>query len=271
MDEVVVSRDGHVATVRLNEPERLNPLPADSKVLRETFQELGADPDVRAIVITGTGRGFCSGANVVGLAARAERARTNPDEAPASSSELLADTSFTPRRSGVYKPVITAVNGVCAGAGLHFLADADIVIAGESATFLDPHTTIGQVAALEPILFAKSGIPLNAILRMVVLGSAERLDARAALQVGLVSEVVPDDELAARAQQLGEQASAASPAAVEASLRAIWGSLELPLAEAYVRGHQAIGAFRSHPDASEGPQAFREKRTPEWQVGPVDA
>src|SRR5919106_1594929 len=167
MDEVVVTLDGHVATVRLNDPDRLNPLPADSSILRNTFKELSADPEVRAIVVTGTGRGFCSGANVVGLGERAELARTQPSEAPAAGSELQADTSFTPRRCGVYKPVITAVNGVCAGAGLHFLADADIVIAAESATFLDPHTTIGQVAALEPILFAKSGIPLNAVLRMV--------------------------------------------------------------------------------------------------------
>jgi enoyl-CoA hydratase/carnithine racemase len=123
---------------------------------------------------------------------------------------------------------------------------------------------VGQVAALEPILFVKCGVPMNAVLRMVILGRAERLDANRALQLGLVSEVVPDDQLVARAQELGEQAAAASPAAVEASLRAIWGSLDHSLSDAYNLGYHAIGAHRSHPDAIEGAAAFVDRRTPVW-------
>jgi enoyl-CoA hydratase/carnithine racemase len=264
--EIEVSRKGYVATVRLTAAHRLGALtPENNATLHEVFVDLGNDPEVRAIIITGTGRGFCSGAEVGGLEERAKKVQAGSGPAPAT--QLGRDTGFTPRRSGVYKPVIAAVNGICAAAGLHFIADADIVIAAESATFLDPHTTVGQVAALEPILFVRGGVPLNAIMRMVILGRGERLDAHTALRLGLVSEVVPDDQLLARAEELGELAAEASPAAVQASIKAIWEAFEYPLSEAYRRGHEAIGAHRSHPDSVEGPKAFAQKRKPEWANG----
>jgi enoyl-CoA hydratase/carnithine racemase len=82
-----------------------------------------------------------------------------------------------------------------------------------------------------------------------------------------VSEVVPDEQLAERAQELGDLASSVSPAAVQRSIEAIWSALELPLSEAYARGQAAIMDHRSHPDALEGAQAFVEKRAPRWYTG----
>lgn len=266
--DIEVSYQGFVATVRLTATERLNALtPDNNAALNRIFTQLGKDPKVRAILVTGTGRAFCAGAEVGGLAERAKRIQAGA--APPPTQQLGVDTGFTPRRAGVFKPVIVAVNGICAAAGLHFIADGDIVIAAESATFLDPHTTVGQVSALEPILFARCGVPLNAIMRMVILGRLERLDAQTALRLGLVSEVVPDDQLLARAEELAEQASAASPAAIQASIRSIWEAFEHPLREAYQRGYEAIGAHRTHPDAVEGAAAFVQKRKPEWVEEPV--
>ncbi len=261
MSEVEVSYSKHVATIALNAPKRLNALSAENMAsLREVFAEVDSNPEIRAIVISGTGRGFCTGAEAKGLVARVEECPPQGDAAERRGK----DTAFTPHRAGVYKPVIVAVNGVCAGAGLHFVADGDIVICAESATFLDPHTSIGQVSSLEPILFAKTGIPMNAILRMVILGRNERIDASAALRLGLVTEVVPDETLMQRALELADMASQASPEATQRSIRVIWESLNYGLEDAYNAGYTAIGAHRAHPDAVEGARAFVEKRAPVW-------
>lgn len=267
MSQIVVERRGHVETVRLTATERLNAITReDMEALREAYRRADADPVVRCIVITGTGRAFCSGADVGGLADRAARAQapaSPANDAPAPPSQ----TAFTPRRMGIFKPVIVAVNGVTAGAGLHFIADADIVISAASATFVDTHTSIGQLTALEPILMVRAGVPLTQVMRLVILGRAGRIDAQEAWRIGLVTEVVPDERLVERTQEVAELAASVSPAAVQRSIAAIWASFELPLSEAYARGQAAIVGHRGHPDALEGAKAFIEKRPPRWSGG----
>jgi enoyl-CoA hydratase/carnithine racemase len=254
-DDLTIERSGHVALLRLNAPDRLNALTKDMfERLATTWSALDVDASVRAVVLTGAGRAFCSGAHVGGLADAASRdAHEQPDTYP----------RFTARHLGFYKPVITAVNGVCAGAGLHFVADSDIVIAGESARFVDTHVDVGQVTALEPIGLLRR-ISLEHVLRMVVLGRAGSIDAAEAVRIGLAGEVVPDSELLPRAMQLAQIAAQVSPATVQASLRAIWGSFELPLSEAYDRGYELIRAHRDHPDAFEGVAAFSARRKASW-------
>jgi enoyl-CoA hydratase/carnithine racemase len=247
-NELLVERDGHVALVTLNAPERLNALTTDVFAdLAGMWTELGADPGVRAVVVTGAGRAFCAGAHIGGLTALAD---LPADEGPPSYPR------FTARHLQFFKPVITAVNGVCAGAGLHFVTDSDLVVAGTSARFVDTHVDVGQVTALEPI----------GLLRLVVLGRAGAIDATEAHRIGLVGEVVPDEALLDRALELGRVAASVSPATVQASLRAIWESFELPLQDAYDRGYELIRAHRDHPDALEGVRAFTEKRTPDWSA-----
>jgi enoyl-CoA hydratase/carnithine racemase len=164
----------------------------------------------------------------------------------------------------MWKPVIVAVNGVCAGAGLHFVAEGDIVLAADHATFLDPHVSVGQVAAFEPILLARR-MPLGAVTRMCLLGRAERIDAETAKSLGLVSEVVPGPSLQARALELAEALKGNSPAAMIGTKKAVWRSLEQGLSDAMAEGWKLITAHWSHPDATEGPRAFVEKRSPKWQ------
>jgi enoyl-CoA hydratase/carnithine racemase len=251
--ELAIERKGHVALLTLNAPERLNALtPNMFRRLAATWEELDADPVIRAVVLTGAGRGFCSGAHAGGLATAASM-----DEQPASYPR------FTARHLNFYKPVITAVNGVCAGAGLHFVADSDIVLAAASARFVDTHVDVGQVTALEPIGLLRR-MSLEHVLSMVVLGRAGGFDAPTAVRVGLASEVVPDDQLVARALELADIAASVSPATVQASLRAIWESFELPLSQAYDHGYELIRAHRAHPDALEGIVAFSERRKPRW-------
>ncbi|MDB5428893.1 MAG: enoyl-CoA hydratase/isomerase [Caulobacter sp.] len=254
--ELLVSREDHILVLTLNRPAQLN---AVSRTLQEalerTLLEADADPSVRVIVITGAGRGFCSGGDMGSLNAGASK----------SVEEQLAvpEPKWTARMAKVYKPTIVAVNGVCAGAGLHFVVDCDIVIASEAASFLDTHVNVGQVTALEPIGLIRK-VPMGTVLRMVILGKAERLSARQALAAGLISEVLPAEELMPRAMALARIAAAVSPASVRQSLRLIWESLELPLSEAYTRGLEALIRHRDHPDALEGTTAFIEKRDPVW-------
>jgi enoyl-CoA hydratase/carnithine racemase len=250
---LLVARRDHVVTVTLNRPEVLNALDVElMTALRRLWSELGADTDVRCVVLTGAGRGFCAGADVSMLAA------DRPDAAPTARDEL----AFLPGRR-VAVPIVVAVNGVCAGGGLHFVADADIVLAAERASFLDPHVSVGQVSALEPLsLLARARH--DVVARMALLGSGERLGAHDAQRAGLVSEVVPDAELPARAGQLATTIAGNSPEAVRQTRRALRVFEERLLERPLEEGWAAIRRHWSHPDAAEGPAAFLAERDPQW-------
>ena len=174
----------------------------------------------------------------------------------------------------MWKPVIAAVNGTCAGGGLHFVADADIVLASSDATFLDPHVSLGQVTAYEAIGLTRK-IPFEAVMRMALVGRHERISAERALALGMVSQVVdPPERLHDEAQALAEKIAENSPAAMAATKRALWGALEAGLTDACKAGAKELVSMWGHPDQEEGPRAFAEKRAPQWQAlepGVVDA
>jgi enoyl-CoA hydratase/carnithine racemase len=248
-----VERDGDVVLVTLDRPDRRNALDLTMMgELRALWDDRELLDGVRCIVVTGAGPGFCAGADVSLLASRREPNASFEDE-----------LAFLPgRRTEI--PVIAAVNGVCAGGGLHFVADADIVIASTAASFLDPHVSMGQVTALEPLTLRLRMRP-DALMRMALLGRDERLDADAARAAGLVSEVVAPQELLDRARTLAERVAAGSPAAIRAS-RAALRRFEDELLERHLQaGWEAIVAHWSHPDAAEGPAAFQQRRAPRWE------
>ncbi len=256
-----VERDGGVTLVTIDRPERMNAINSVMMVELEEFWDwFDADPGQRVAVMTGAGdRAFCVGADVKEIAelgSLPERQR-HPDVRKASR--------ITPLQARVSKPSICAVNGVCAGGGLHFVADCDVTLAAEEATFVDPHVSVGQVSALEPVVLARR-VPLGALLRMVLVGSHETLSAARAYEVGLVTEVVPRAALLDHALGLAQKIASNSPAAVAASRRAVWDSLEMSLEAARQHGWDLLMAHWGHPDFDEGPRAFAEKRPPEWQA-----
>lgn len=194
-----VERQGPVGWLIFNRPTALNAMDvAMMGALPMAWKALAADDAVHAIVVTGTGRAFQTGLDMAQLsrdkAALREMARRT----------RAFELQITGLHMGVVKPVIAAVNGVCAGGGLHFVADADVVIASSRATFVDPHVSVGLVSALEPIGLIKKGVAFGDVMRMALTGSRERLSAQRAWQVGLVSEVVAPDLLKPTAQRLGE-------------------------------------------------------------------
>jgi enoyl-CoA hydratase/carnithine racemase len=245
--------DGRVLGVTLNRPDRRNAFDTVMMTeLRRLWTQAGSLSQIRCIVITGAGPGFCTGADV-------ELLKSDRTEVGRDAREEL---SFLPRHL-VEVPVIVAVNGVCAGGGLHFVGDADIVIASEAATFMDPHVSVGQVTALEPVMLLARA-RFDAVVRMALLGRSERLGAEAALHAGLVSEVVAADQLLDRALELAGGIAANSPAAVRRSRAVIIDWEDSASSEILDRGWDSVREHWSHPDAKEGPTAFLERRQPEW-------
>jgi enoyl-CoA hydratase/carnithine racemase len=200
----------------------------DAAMLRELEQAwsaLDADPDVRVIVNTGAGPAFQTGLDVVQLSRDKEALREQ------SRRTKRAELRLTAWHNGVWKPVIAAVNGVCAGGGLHFVSDADIVLLSSTATLLDPHVSIGQVSAYETIALVRKS-PMEAILRMALVGRHERIGAERALELGICSEVVEPEGLRARAQELGELIAQRPPELLRATKQALWHALEVGRTEA---------------------------------------
>jgi enoyl-CoA hydratase len=255
-----VERHGPVGWLINNRPDHLN---AMSAKMRDEFAlawtELDRDPEVRVIVHTGEGRAFQTGVDVQEIASDGvgmERYRASVEE---------FDLHFTSWHQHVWKPVITAVNGICAGGGFHWVADADIVIAASNAEFFDPHVSIGQVVSIEAIGLIRK-MPAEAVMRMAFVGRYERLSAERAYELGMISEVVdPPERLRDAAQELAEKIAKNSPAAMAATKRALWGALELGLTDACRAGAAELVGMWGHPDQTEGPAAFADKRAAAWQ------
>ncbi len=262
-ETLVIERHGPVGWLIFNRPDSANAMNAAMiDHLEAAWRELGADPAVRVIVNTGEGRAFQTGLDVVELAKDPDALREQ------SRRTKRAELRLTAWHNQVWKPVIAAVNGVCAGGGLHFVADADIVMAASDATFLDPHVSIGQVTAYEAVGLLRK-MPVEAVMRMALVGRYERIDAPRAYQLGMISQVVdPPERLREAAQELAEKIAKNSPAAMAATKRALWGALELGLTDACKAGAKELVGMWGHPDQAEGPLAFTEKREARW-VEPV--
>jgi enoyl-CoA hydratase len=262
---LIVERRGAVGWLINNRPEALN---AMNNAMRDEFalawKELDDDPDVRVIVHTGNGRAFQTGADVSELATDGigmERYRESVEN---------FDMHFTSWHQKVWKPVICAVNGICAGGAFHFVADADIVIAASDAQFFDPHVSVGQVVAVEAVALLRK-MPVEAVMRMALVGRYERMSAQRAYQLGMVSQIVdPPEDLRDAAQALAEKIARNSPAAMAATKRALWGALEMGLTDACKAGAMELVSMWGHPDQLEGPASFADKREPVW-VAPVGA
>ncbi|HZY59365.1 MAG TPA: enoyl-CoA hydratase/isomerase family protein [Candidatus Binataceae bacterium] len=257
--DILFDKSEGIATITLNRPHRLNALTPRMwrEQLPELWQAADQDPAVRVIIFTGAGeRAFCSGADVQALAELAQEAQLG-----GSSDQTLL---ISARHNQVAKPVITAVNGMCVGGGLMFVADSDITIAAEHATFFNPGVSIGQLAFVAPTTWTR-WVPFPALMRMTLMGSKERVDARRAAELGIVTEVVPGPSLAGRAREIAGLIASNSPAAVRASKRILWEALEHNLGDAHDFAKKVSADYRGHPDSVEGPKAFTEKRPPKWK------
>ena len=209
-----------------------------------------ANDDVRAVILTGAGDlAFCSGIDRAEsiendyLVDEDRRRKLRHPTGPASSPFQYNDpgVSINPKENDLWKPVISAVNGMACGGALYLLGESDIIIAAEHATFFDPHVTYGMVAGFESMHLLQK-LPFGETMRLVLMGAHERMSAERAYQMGLVSEVVPLSELMERAMWVARAIASAPPIAIQGTLRAVWMSHELcasrrPLSGVLVRDH----------------------------------
>jgi enoyl-CoA hydratase/carnithine racemase len=251
-------RDG-VATLTLNRPERHNAFDHTmANELRAAWEAVKADPAVVCVIVTGAGdKAFCTGVDVSLPASHDGRKGGRPSRA---ETPLLHLTALQNR---CWKPVITAVNGMVVAGGLHFVADSDLVVCAEHATFFDTHVKVGLLAGLEPVGLARR-IPLEAVLRLALLGGSERMTAQQALALGLVGEVLPAERVLPRARELAAKIAEHSPTALAKSKQVIWESLERGLDDALDHTWEAVLDHSTHPDSNEGGKAFLERRKPRW-------
>ena len=210
----------HVATITLNRPEVLNAF--DQRMLDEfagIWKRCRLDDDIRVVVLRAAGgRAFSTGVD-----RKAGRHRhPNPWSADDPGFFLGA------KQNRVWKPLLCAVNGMCAGGAFYWVNEADVVICSEDATFFDPHTTYGMLSALEPAALARR-VPFGEAMRIALFGLDERMGAGRAYSIGLVSEIVRggSDELWARADVLARRLATKPPLAVQGTVKAIWDSMSM--------------------------------------------
>jgi 2-(1,2-epoxy-1,2-dihydrophenyl)acetyl-CoA isomerase len=254
MAEVETTRDGAVLTITLNRPDVLNAFTADMhRELVGAFKE-AREPEVRAVVVTGAGRGFCVGQdlNEFGEAARDIAGRLRRHYHPT----VLAVRELE-------KPVLAAVNGPAAGAGLSFACACDLRLAAESATFVPAFINIGLVPDMGGTFFVRRLVGTSRAFEWMTSG--RRLSAAEALEWGLVSEVVADDRLAERADERAAELAALPTRGIGLTKRLFDHAETATLDEQLEFEAQLQAAATETADFREGVSAFLEKREPNFE------
>ena len=246
-----VAADG-VATITLDRPDHYNAFTTTMcDEMAATWAHVRSDNSVRAVVVTGSGeKAFCTG--------------IDRSEVPAADGVEFSFDPLTyrdpggrlgPRSNECWKPVIAAVNGMACGGAFYLLGEADILVAADHATFFDPHVTYGMPAVFEPALMLQH-MPFGEVMRMTLLGNHERISAARALEIGLVTEVVPVADLATTAQRIGAAIASQPPTAVQASLRSLWAARELTRAQMLDAGNTFLNLAMSKEALAEGQAVF---------------
>jgi enoyl-CoA hydratase/carnithine racemase len=268
-ETLLVNKDDGVAWVSLNRPEVHNAINQQMQdELHELWHAFRYDDDVRCIVLTAEGKSFCTGID------RAEAVSADNNEAMAAGDYPGYPTPWMyddpgrdvgPKSRDLWKPVIAAVQGMACGGAFYLLGETEFIIAADDATFFDPHVTYGMTAAFEPMqMLAK--MPFQEIMRLSLLGAHERMSAERAREIGLVSEVVPRDELREHAAWAARIIADSPPLVIQGTMRALWTALEMSrsqaigLANLFTRIGSDAAAFKA------GQDRFQSGERPQWRV-----
>ncbi|MEU9209322.1 enoyl-CoA hydratase/isomerase family protein [Streptomyces sp. NPDC048415] len=228
---VGIDKDTGVGVLTLDRPGKLNAIGLDTAAeLAAAWREFRYDDTVRALVVTGAGtRAFSTGID-------------RDVEVPQPNSPYMVDdplVAIGPKANDLWKPVIAAVNGIACGGAFYLLGEAEFVVADETATFFDPHTTYGMVSAYESVYMAQR-MPVGEVARMALMGTAERMSARRAYEVGLVSEVTSPGGALAAAVECAAVIASYPAEAVQGTVRALWLAGEAGRAQALAHAPQLV-------------------------------
>jgi enoyl-CoA hydratase len=259
----LVERDGHTLIVTMNRPEARNALSGEMLgIMSDAWDEVNANPDIRTAILTGAGGAFCAGADLKAMT------RQHPGDSFAESERSGGGTGLSvikPLLKGflLTKPLIAAVEGPAVAGGTEILQGTDIRVAGESARF--------GVSEVRWSLFPLGGsavrlrrqIPYTVAADLLLTG--RHILAPEAKEIGLIGHVVPDGQALDKAKEIAAMIAANGPLAVQAVLRTLRETECLPEDQAFeIDTAIGIAVFQSE-DAKEGPRAFMEKRTPQFQ------
>lgn len=246
-----VARADGVLRLTLDRPETHHALTGEmADALAAHVEAAGADDEVRVVLVTGTGRAFCSGADLGGGAGSLD------------ASALDRSSRIVRAITGVARPVVAAVPGVAAGVGCSIALASDLVLASESATFLLAFTRVGLMPDGGASATLAASVGRARAMRMALLG--EPLPAREALEAGLVAEVVPDGSLAETVEGVVRRLAAGPPLAHAATKKAVNAATLSGLEAALDRERSGQTVLLRTADAAEGIRAFGEKRPPRF-------
>ncbi len=272
MPHLLVERAGHVMVVTMNRPERRNALSPEMMAgMSAAWDEANADPDVRAVILTGAGGCFCAGAdlaamseNAPGDAFAAAADGDTPGDGSGSTVADIANGVIKPLLKGFLldKPLVAAVEGPAIAGGTEILQATDVRIAGEGARFGVSEVRLGLYPLGGSVVRLRRQIAYT--LAADILLSGRHLSAAEALRIGLIGEVVPDGTALDRAREVAGRIAANGPVAVQAVLRALRATEAVPEREAMRIDSQIGMAVFASDDAREGPRAFVEKRAPQF-------
>lgn len=253
----VLTRHGRVAVITLNRPQALNAANAAmSTAVGAALCELAADDELLVGIITGAGRAFCAGMDLKAYAAGENVAADgHPEWGFAGAARHYVD-----------KPVIAAVNGPAMGGGAELVLACDLVVASEAAVFALPEVKRGLFAAGGGVLRLPRQLPRRIAMELILTG--EPLSAARALELGLVNQVVPVEQLLPAALELAGRIAANAPLAVQTSKRLMHSGLRWGDDwddELWQLNEAAIDLIMNSKDGREGARAFAEKRDPVWQ------
>ncbi len=261
--------DDGIARVSLNRPQVRNAINEQMQgELRDVWHDVRYDRDVRCVILTAEGESFCTGIDRAEAVSESNNEAMAAGDFPGFPTPWMYDDpgrDIGPKARDCWKPVIAAVHGMACGGAFYLLGEVEFIIASDDATFFDPHVTYGMTAAFEPIqMLAK--MPLQEIMRMSLLGVDERMSAERAREIGLVSEVVPRDQLREQAEWAAKVIADSPPLAVQGTMRAIWTAQEvsrqqaIELANLYIRVGSDAEAFKA------GQERFASGQRPPWKL-----
>ncbi|MFJ9537064.1 enoyl-CoA hydratase/isomerase family protein [Streptomyces sp. NPDC101225] len=224
-------RDTGVAVVTLDRPDRLNAVDLTMRdELRAVWREVRFDDSVRAVVLTGAGgRAFCTGLDRDAVV-------------PQPPSPYMADDPLLrvgPKSNDCWKPVIAAVQGMACGGAFYLLGESDFLVADTTASFFDPHTAYGMVSAYESVLMAQR-MPYGEAARMMLMGTAERMSAKRAFAIGLVSELTEPGGALAAATACAAVLAGYPAEGVQGTVRALWAAREPAIAAGFAQAPHLI-------------------------------
>ncbi len=259
METVLLEVQNNIATVTLNRPDALNSLNAQLRLdLTEAFNRVNQDDDIRVVILTGSGRAFCAGMDIKEAAQRGGAGQQPAGGVPGASQGNQGGAALG---MNVIKPMIGAINGAAAGAGLGLALSCDILIASENAFITAAFISRGLVEQNTLSLLMKKA-PVGWAMWLCLSGT--RVDIQTARQMGIVNEVVPAGDLMDRAYELAEKIAANSFIALLATKEKARQVMERTFDEAMTLNGPLMQNFRRGNESQEGLRAFTEKRTAQF-------